>query len=91
LKNCYFFSQQQSVDLHPHFQPIFLSLKISTKIKLHKQMNEEQGHHQEKEKSICCGGLHCLKLNDKEHSTQFIHLYPVNFSFSVILTLSHLV
>jgi hypothetical protein len=53
--------------------------------------DEKQGHHQEKEKSICGGGVHCLKLNDKEHSTQFIHLKPVNFSFSVILTLSHLV
>jgi hypothetical protein len=35
----------------------------------------------EKEKQICGGGVHCLKLKDKEHSTQFIHLNPVNFSF----------
>jgi hypothetical protein len=35
----------------------------------------------EKEFLICGGGVHCLKLNDKEHSTQFIHLKPVNFSF----------
>jgi hypothetical protein len=46
-------------------------------------MNEQQ---KQKEKSICGGGVHCLKLNDKEHSTQFIHLNPVTFSF---LSLSH--
>jgi hypothetical protein len=44
---------------------------------------------QEKEKQICGGGVHCLKLNDKEHSTQFIHLNPVNFSFHSLL-FSHL-
>jgi hypothetical protein len=33
------------------------------------------------EKPICDGGVHCLKLEDKEHSTQFIHLNPVNFFF----------
>jgi hypothetical protein len=36
---------------------------------------------QETEKPICVGGVYCLKLKDKEHSTQFIHLDPVNFSF----------
>jgi hypothetical protein len=41
-------------------------------------MNEEN-------KPICCGGVHCLKLKDKKHSTQFIHLNPVNFSFSLSL------
>jgi hypothetical protein len=30
---------------------------------------------------ICSGGVYCLELKDKEHSTQFIHLNPVNFSF----------
>jgi hypothetical protein len=39
---------------------------------------------QEKEKQICSGGVHCLRLKDKEHSTQFIHLNPVNFSFDLI-------
>jgi hypothetical protein len=38
------------------------------------------------EKQICSGGVHCLKLQDKEHSTQFIHLNPVNFSFSQLHT-----
>jgi hypothetical protein len=53
-------------------------------------MNDKE---QKKEKPICCcGGVHCLKLNDKEHSTQFVHLYPVNFSFhSLVQTLSHLI
>jgi hypothetical protein len=46
-------------------------------------MNDKE---QEKEKLICGGGVHCLKLEDKEHSTQFIYLKPVSFSF---LTLSH--
>jgi hypothetical protein len=32
-------------------------------------------------KLICGGGVHCLRLEDKEHSTQFIHLTPVNFPF----------
>jgi hypothetical protein len=41
-------------------------------------MNDKE---QEKEKQICGGGVHCLKLKDKEHSTQFIHLNPVNFLF----------
>jgi hypothetical protein len=40
-------------------------------------MNEQEL--QEKQ-LICGGGQHCLKLQDKEHSTQFIHLKPVNFS-----------
>jgi hypothetical protein len=31
----------------------------------------------ERAKPICGGGVHCLKLNDKEHSTQFVHLKPV--------------
>jgi hypothetical protein len=43
---------------------------------------QKQQQKQEKEKPICCGGVHCLKLKDKEHSTQFIHLNPVNFLFS---------
>jgi hypothetical protein len=50
-------------------------------------MNDKE---QEKEKQICGGGVHCLKLNDKEHSTQFIHLNPVNFSFHSPL-FSHLI
>jgi hypothetical protein len=50
-------------------------------------MNDKE---QEKEKQICDGGVHCLKLNDKEHSTQFIHLKPVNFSF-LSLSLSQLI
>jgi hypothetical protein len=33
------------------------------------------------ELKICFGGAHCLKLEDKEHSTQFIHFKPVNISF----------
>jgi hypothetical protein len=44
-------------------------------------MNEEQGHQREKENPNCNGGVYCLKLKDKEHSTQFIHLNPVKFSF----------
>jgi hypothetical protein len=44
---------------------------------------------QKKEKQICGVGVHCLKLEDKEHSTKFIHLNPVNFSFlSLSLTSS---
>jgi hypothetical protein len=35
----------------------------------------------ENELNICGGGVYCLKLRDKEHSTQFIHLKPVKFSF----------
>jgi hypothetical protein len=46
-----------------------------------KQKLKRQPHEKEKEKPICSGGVHCLKLEDKEHSTQFIHLNPVNFSF----------
>jgi hypothetical protein len=50
-----------------------------------KVMNDKE---QEKQKPICCGGVYCLKLEDKEHSTQFIHLIPVNLSvhtFSFVL------
>jgi hypothetical protein len=47
-------------------------------------MNEQKQEQdqQEKEKPICVGGVHCLKLKDKEHSTQFIHLNPVIIHFS---------
>jgi hypothetical protein len=43
-------------------------------------MNEQQ-EKQQKEKLICGGGVHCLKLEDKEHSIQFIHLKPVSSNF----------
>jgi hypothetical protein len=33
------------------------------------------------EKPLCGGGIFCLKLEDEEHSTQFVHLVPVKFSF----------
>jgi hypothetical protein len=46
-------------------------------------MNKQEN---EKETLICGGGVHCLKLEDKEHSIQYIHLNPVRFSF---LFLSH--
>jgi hypothetical protein len=49
-------------------------------------MNDKE---QEKEEKICGGGVHCLKLNDKEHSTQFIHLNPVKLFIS--LSHSHLI
>jgi hypothetical protein len=48
------------------------------------QIKQQQEEQVEKEKQICSGGVHCLKLEDKEHSTQFIHLNPVNFEFLVI-------
>jgi hypothetical protein len=35
---------------------------------------------EEKEKPICGGGLHCLELDDKEHSNKFVHLFPVSSS-----------
>jgi hypothetical protein len=47
-------------------------------------MNEQQ-EKQQKEKLICGGGVHCLKLEEKEHSTQFIHLNPVSFEFSCLI------
>jgi hypothetical protein len=47
-------------------------------------MDEQQIKQQvEKEKPICDGGVHCLKLEDKEHSNNFQHLNPVNSSFSL--------
>jgi hypothetical protein len=47
--------------------------------------DKQQKQREEKEKTICDGGVHCLKLEDKEHSTQFIHLNPVNFSFDFLI------
>jgi hypothetical protein len=41
-------------------------------------MNEKE---EEKEKQICDGGVHCLKLKDIGHSNKFIHLNPVISSF----------
>jgi hypothetical protein len=48
-------------------------------------MNDKK--EEQKEKPICGGGVHCLKLADKEHSTQFIHLNPVNFFLFLLICL----
>jgi hypothetical protein len=36
--------------------------------------SDEQEQNKQQEKRICGGGVHGLKLKDKEHSTQFVHL-----------------
>jgi hypothetical protein len=53
------------------------SLSVST-ITMMMMIDDKE---QETEKPLCNGGVHCLKLKDKKHSTQFIYLKPVNFSF----------
>jgi hypothetical protein len=52
-------------------------------------MNES---HESEKKPVFSEGVYCLKLEDKEHSTQFVHLNPVNFSFFLFThTVSHLI
>jgi hypothetical protein len=52
-------------------------------------MNKQE-EEQEKMK-ICDGGVHCLQIEDKEHSNKFIHLQPVNTLSLFSLTHSHLI
>jgi hypothetical protein len=62
------------------------TMKDETRISESEQQHENnercEDNKQEQNKQICGGGVYCLKLEDKEHSAQFIHLKPVNFSFS---------
>jgi hypothetical protein len=44
-----------------------------------KERNEREDENFELK--VCFGGVHCLKLEDKKHSTQFKHFKPVHFSF----------
>jgi hypothetical protein len=39
-----------------------------------------------KQTRICPGGLHCLKLNDKNHSKRYIHNEAVTVSFLFVVS-----
>jgi hypothetical protein len=53
-------------------------------------MNSKHQQQQKKEKPICGGGVHSLKLEEKEHSIQFIHFNPVKSSFFSLLIFDNL-
>jgi Leucine-rich repeat (LRR) protein len=44
---------------------------------------KEQEAHDDGDVQLCYGGRYCLKLQDKEHLTQFIHIPPKNFEESI--------
>jgi hypothetical protein len=44
-------------------------------------MMKERKKQQKKKLQFCFGGVHCLKLEDKKHLSQFKHFEPVHFSF----------
>jgi hypothetical protein len=52
-------------------------------------MNKQE--EEQEEMKICDGGVHCLQIEDKEHSNKFIHLQPVNTLSLFSLTHSHLI